>query len=44
MILCYFIFSQRAGDTIGSEGAIELSEALKLNTTLTSLDLISNND
>jgi hypothetical protein len=40
-----FLFSFHAhslGNNIGTEGAIKLFEALKSNTTLTSLDLYSN--
>jgi hypothetical protein len=41
--MCYFIsFSPNTGNDIDYEGATELSEALKVNTSLTSLDLSSN--
>src|SRR5690606_38982800 len=42
MLVCFISFSLNTDNKIGSEGAIKISEALKSNSSLTSLDLYGN--
>jgi hypothetical protein len=41
---CFIPFSLHTGSNIGDEGAIKISEALKSNTSLTSLHLYGNSN